>query len=377
MEKINEMGMSELVDTSIMQPQINFDFQARGFSKEREEDILVMKYENNEADAKNILIKGRNFKRLKQYCKETGNEEVNFKDCIEEVFDANYNTSKKYIQAYEVLIDIEKKVPRGTFEKILKLGVHKISYLYKIPEEPRLRMIEEAPLDKLNMYQVKDLSNEVKKTGDYSEKLVEEIRKKDEKIADSEQKQKQMQQEKEQKDNEIMELRAKIQELEQAKVSPVEKVEPEVIEKVVEVEKVVEKEVIPDYIQDELEKLRKDNKFLEEDNSRKTNFINKQSKELIDKQKAFDELKMNEEQSGTYVAPNFVNVGILLSTMDTFIKSVAGYSYLDKQYDEISNESRRAIFDGIISIRKWCDEMEKTLNTIHINSDTIIIESED
>ena len=60
-----------------------------------------------------------------------------------------------------------------------------------------------------------------------------------------------------------------------------------------------------------------------------------------------------------------------------FIKSVAGYSYLDKQYDEISNESRKAIFDGIISIRKWCDEMEKTLNTIHINSDTIIIESED
>lgn len=370
MEENNEMALAEFIDTSILQPTLDFDFQARGFSKEIEDDILVMRCENNEADANNILVKGRNFKRVKEYCKSTNNEDVNFEECMEKVFNTKAATSKKYIMAYDTLMDIKKKVSRETFEKILQLGIHKISYFAaKIPENTKIKMLEDAPLQELNVEQTRQLTNEVKKTGEYNETLLDKIRQNDEKIKKSEEQQKQLQQEKEQKDQEIAELKARLQKMEEEKTQPVESSEPEVVEKV------VEKEVIPDEIQEELKTLKQLVKEKNEIPEHIKNELFSLREQVAEKDALLNDAKDTIETMATATNSKFgtqrVDWNLLGDIVSHFLGGASEYSYMETVYKEETSQKKNYIKSQVDRVEKWVLQMKQMMNESLMIGNTI------
>ena len=287
-------------------------------------------------------------------------------------------TAKRILNLYEMqqkFPDLKLYSQNGEEKTLFDLGTHKISSIKALPEDIQEKVLTSAPLIDMNTKQVEKLAKKIKETGDYSEELIEEIREKDKKIADSEQKQKQLQQEKEQKEIEIAELKAKIQELEQIKVQPVEKVEPEVVEKIVEVEKVVEKEVIPNSIKEELEMLRNENKVLIKDNKDKASFIEGQNNTIIEQRQKINNLKIDDSIPEDSLPA--MKLGSLLSFIDCFLRDTSGFTLLKGQFSEMSNKSKQTLLNSIGRIEDWCILMKQAVNDDkEMLGNNIIIESE-
>ena len=287
-------------------------------------------------------------------------------------------TAKRILNLYEMqqkFPDLKLYSQNGEEKTLFDLGTHKISSIKALPEDIQEKVLTSAPLIDMNTKQVEKLAKKIKETGDYSEELIEEIREKDKKIADSEQKQKQLQQEKEQKEIEIAELKAKIQDLEQIKVQPVEKVEPEVVEKIVEVEKVVEKEVIPNSIKEELEMLRNENKVLIKDNKDKASFIEGQNNTIIEQRQKINNLKIDDSIPEDSLPA--MKLGSLLSFIDCFLRDTSGFTLLKGQFSEMSNKSKQTLLNSIGRIEDWCILMKQAVNDDkEMLGNNIIIESE-
>lgn len=287
-------------------------------------------------------------------------------------------TAKRILNLYEMqqkFPDLKLYSQNGEEKTLFDLGTHKISSIKALPEDIQEKVLTSAPLIDMNTKQVEKLAKKIKETGNYSEELIEEIREKDKKIADSEQKQKQLQQEKEQKEIEIAELKAKIQELEQIKVQPVEKVEPEVVEKIVEVEKVVEKEVIPNSIKEELEMLRNENKVLIKDNKDKASFIEGQNNTIIEQRQKINNLKIDDSIPEDSLPA--MKLGSLLSFIDCFLRDTSGFTLLKGQFSEMSNKSKQTLLNSIGRIEDWCILMKQAVNDDkEMLGNNIIIESE-
>lgn len=287
-------------------------------------------------------------------------------------------TAKRILNLYEMqqkFPDLKLYSQNGEEKTLFDLGTHKISSIKALPEDIQEKVLTSAPLIDMNTKQVEKLAKKIKETGDYSEELIEEIREKDKKIADSEQKQKQLQQEKEQKEIEIAELKVKIQELEQIKVQPVEKVEPEVVEKIVEVEKVVEKEVIPNSIKEELEMLRNENKVLIKDNKDKASFIEGQNNTIIEQRQKINNLKIDDSIPEDSLPA--MKLGSLLSFIDCFLRDTSGFTLLKGQFSEMSNKSKQTLLNSIGRIEDWCILMKQAVNDDkEMLGNNIIIESE-
>lgn len=294
------------------------------------------------------------------------------------------STAKRILKCYEEYHNRPNKVlydKNGNERGFFELGAHKIRAISSLPERIKEQVYEDsANIFDLNVKQVDALVRKAKETGDYSEELVEEIRKKDEKIANSEQQQKQLQQEKEQKDNEIAELKAKIQELEQIKVQPVEKVEPEIVEKIVEVEKVVEKEVIPEKLKAELEtykKLAQENKnnipdyVLDElDTLRKT--VSEQDEKLKDAKRTVEAIAT--QQNSKFGTQN-IDWSLLGNVVNSFLSKSSEYTYMKEAFSNESGKNKSFVKSQVDRIENWVVDMKRMMNVDLTIGNAIYIEN--
>ena len=280
------------------------------------------------------------------------------------------STAKRILKCYEEYHNRPNKVlydKNGNERGFFELGAHKIRAISSLPERIKEQVYEDsANIFDLNVKQVDALVRKAKETGDYSEELVEEIRKKDEKIANSEQQQKQLQQEKEQKDNEIAELKAKIQELEQIKVQPVGKVEPEIVEKIVEVEKVVEKEVIPERVQEELKTLKQLVKEKNEIPEHIKNELFSLRQQIAEKDSLLNDAKNTVEAIATATNSKFgtqkVDWNLLGDIISHFLGGASEYTYMGNVYKEESSNKKEYIKTQVNKIEQWLLQMKQMMN---------------
>lgn len=282
-------------------------------------------------------------------------------------------TARKYMQAYDSFKRAELYCPEQLSD-IENIGVHKLSYMNKLSDEQFTDIMKSKAATKINVDQFRQLTNKVKEKGEYSEDLLNEIRQKDDKIKTKEAETIQLQQEKEQKDQEIAELKAKLQKMEEEKVQPVGNSEPEVVEKIVEVEKVVEKEVIPDEIQEELEDLRLQKKMLEKDNEDKASFIEEQNGKILEQRQKISSLQINDTVPDDKLPE--MQLASLLKFIDTFLRDTSGYTLLKGKYDDISVKSKNILMQSISRVEDWCLLMKQAVNNDHYNvGNNIIIEN--
>ena len=364
MEEVNEMVSTSQIADNL--PRINFDY-----SRFDEETIDVMQ------DAENIMqvtgsntkfIWGQQLNRVREQLANKSYQETNFREWFTAL-----NLKKGFV--YDTISYYNARVHAVDTQKILTLSDSKISAIGKLTEEQQKEVLGKAPLENMSVNEVRKLVTEVKETGEYSEELLNEIRQKDDKIKTKEAETKQLQQEKEQKDQEIAELRSKLKELEETKVQPVAQPEPQVVEKIVEVEKVVEKEVVPKEIEEELKALKIENDALIKDNKDKASFIEGQNSTIIEQRQKIDNLKIDDSIPEDTIPA--MKLGSLLSFIDCFLRDTSGFTLLKGQFSEISDKSKQTLLNSIDRVEDWCLLMKQAIsNDKNMLGNNIIIESE-
>lgn len=366
MEEVNEMALTSQIADNL--PRIDFDY-----SQYDEETVNVMQ------DAENIMqVSGANVKMIWGEQLNRVREQLVTKNsydgkCFEDWFIA-LNLRKNFV--YDTISYYKARVVGANSCLLDGLSDSKISAIGKLPENLQKDVLEKAPIKDMTVDDVRTLTRQVKKTGEYNEDLLNEIRQKDDKIKTKEAETKQLQQEKEQKNQEIAELKAKLQKMEEEKVQSVAQVEPEVVEKIVEVEKVVEKEVIPDEIQEELKELRAEKKRLEQETAEKTEYIKQQDEKLQEKEDSLNNLKINKNTNQTENL-NVIDIGILFTIIKDFLTRASSYTLLKGQYEDIPPKTKKTLEDAIKSVEDWCILMEQAVNSDFQNvGNNIIIESE-
>lgn len=327
-EETNEMSLTELINETLQ--KTTFDY---GDVTPEDRDTLVrIKLRKGVIIHNTIVEIGGDLKVAQKIYSKKGNGK--FTKWVEEEYGMSYVMAKKYISAYDVLVQngSEKLLNPGLTTILQQLGVHKLSSLAKLPIEQQKQVIENAPLEDMNKRQVEELTKAVKEAEEYSDELIEEIRKKDKKINDSIELQ-------EMKDKEIESLKAKVQELESKKEQSIEP-------KVVEVEKIIEKEVIPDYIQNELDRLRE---------------------EVADKDDRLKSAKETMEAIVTQQNSKFgtqeIDWGSLATVVNHFLKSAGEFTYLKEAFKETSGQGKSYVKTQVERIEKWVIEMKKMMNT--------------
>lgn len=347
MEEVNEMALSDIVTGSLIGEDYNL--QDKGFSQDEAKEIDEMRMQNRIADINNISIKGKNLKRLREIC--VGKPVGTFEECLQEYWNMKLRTAQQYERAYNFLLEVENiddaRVRAEIKEKIDDIGVRKMNSLYGIPEELRKEVLQNAPIEKMGYRDVAKLSSTVKEKGEYNEDLLNEIKQKDDKIKTTEAKTKQLQQEKEQKDQEIAELKAKLQKMEEEKVQPVGSSEPEVVEKIVEVEKVVEKEVVPDYINQEIEQ--------------KEELIEKLTNQVEGLNDALSLFK-NQEKLVKEEAFKDNDWDKLCSEIGNFVRKSAQYTFLETDYINLDSMYQKRVLNSLNKIENWLLKMKQITN---------------
>lgn len=255
-------------------------------------------------------------------------------------------TARKYMQAYDSFKRAELYCPEQLSD-IENIGVHKLSYMNKLSDEQFTDIMKSKAATKINVDQFRQLTNKVKETGEYSEDLLNEIRQKDDKIKTKEAETIQLQQEKEQKDQEIAELKAKLQKIEEEKIQPVGNSEPEVVEKIVEVEKVVEKEVVPDYINQEIEQ--------------KEELIEKLTNQVEGLNDALSLFK-NQEKLVKEEAFKDNDWDKLCSEIGNFVRKSAQYTFLETDYINLDSMYQKRVLNSLNKIENWLLKMKQITN---------------
>ena len=140
-------------------------------------------------------------------------------------------------------------------------------------------------------------------------------------------------------------------------------------------EKVVEKEVIPNSIKEELEMLRNENKVLIKDNKDKASFIEGQNNTIIEQRQKINNLKIDDSIPEDSLPA--MKLGSLLSFIDCFLRDTSGFTLLKGQFSEMSNKSKQTLLNSIGRIEDWCILMKQAVNDDkEMLGNNIIIESE-
>lgn len=366
MEEVNDIALTSQIADNL--PRINFDY-----SQYDEETVNVMQ------DAENIMqVSGANVKMIWGEQLSRVREQLVTKNsydgkCFEKWFTA-LNLRKNFV--YDTISYYKTRVGCANTSLLDGLSDSKISAIGKLPENLQQDVLKNAPIKEMTARDVRTLTRQVNKSGEYSPDLIEQIKQKDQKIKTTEEQQQKLQQEKEQKDREIADLKAKLKDLEETKVQPVAQTEPEVVEKIVEVEKVVEKEVIPNEIQEELEALRNENKVLMKDNKDKASFIEGQNNTIIEQRQRISSLKIDDSVPEDTIPA--MKLGSLLSFIDSFLRDTSGFTLLKGQFSSMSNKSKETLLNSINRIEDWCLLMKQAVNNDkNMVGNNIIIESEE
>lgn len=272
-----------------------------------------------------------------------------YQNYVKVCLELSISTAKRILKCYEEVYNHPDKVlydNNGNEKKILDLGAHKVRAISSLPEDIKEEIYDNAaPLFDMNVKEVNNLVKQVKESGEYSPDLIEQVKQKDDKIKTTEAKTEQLQKEKEQKDQEIAELKAKLQKMEEEKAQPVENSEPEVVEKIIEVEKVVEKEVIPDYVQNELDRLRE---------------------EVADKDSRLKSAKNTLEAIATQQNSKLGNDSIdwepLGANVKYFLNGVGEFAYMAEAYKNESNSNKKYIQTQVDKVEKWIIQMKQMMN---------------
>lgn len=274
-----------------------------------------------------------------------------YQNYVKVCLELSISTAKRILKCYEEVYNHPDKVlydNNGNEKKILDLGAHKVRAISSLPEDIKEEIYDNAaPLFDMNVKEVNNLVKQVKESGEYSPDLIEQVKQKDDKIKTTEAKTKQLQQEKEQKDQEIAELKAKLQKMEEEKVQPVGSSEPEVVEKIVEVEKVVEKEVVPDYINQEIEQ--------------KEELIEKLTNQVEGLNDALSLFK-NQEKLVKEEAFKDNDWDKLCSEIGNFVRKSAQYTFLETDYINLDSMYQKRVLNSLNKIENWLLKMKQITN---------------
>ena len=100
MENINETALTELVDETVGLQESTFDYS--DVSEEEKSELQNMKLEKNVVTHTVIVITGRHLKRAQEIYSKNGTGK--YKKWVEEEYGMNFSTAKRYLQAYNVLL---------------------------------------------------------------------------------------------------------------------------------------------------------------------------------------------------------------------------------------------------------------------------------
>ncbi len=348
MDNVNDMALTKLVEETI---EIGSSFDYSDVSQDDEKKLIKIKLRKRLIVEWTILEIGGDLVDAQDIYSHYGNGK--FKAWVEEEYDMRFSTARKYIQAYKVLSERKSDNLLYNDDNIETLGVHKLSSLYKLGSEQRKDIITNAPLHDMTVQQVDELTKKVKEAEEYSDELVEEIRKKDQKIREN-------RDSVEQKDKEIQELKSKIQELESGNVQPVAEVQEKIVEKV------VEKEVIPKEIQEELKALKQLVKERKEIPEHILNELSSLRTEVAKKDELLNEAKSTVEAIATQTNSKFgvqdVDWNSLGNIVSHFLGGASEFSYMKDAYKQESAQKKQYINSQVNKIEKWVLQMKDMMN---------------
>ena len=361
-QEINENALIEYISEEIEESK--FDYS--DVTEEEKEKLLEIRMRKGAIIQDFIITIGKDLSEAQKIYSKNGSGK--FTKWIEQEYGIKRTTAFNYIKAYEVLSNCSLK---GTIDtnNLEKLGVKKLASLSKLSDEQQKEVIENAPLEELNVKQVEELTKQIKDEQEYSEELVEEIKKKDEKIREKTKQQEEQQQT-------IKELQQKIQELESREVQPVAQDEPQIIEKV------VEKEVVPEKVKAELEtykKLAQENQnnipdyVLDElDTLRKT--VTEQNEQLKDAKRTVEAIAT--QQNSKFGTQN-IDWSLLGNVVNNFLSKASEYTYMKEAFKVESGKSKNFVKTQVDRIEKWVIEMKQMMNESVIIGNTIYVENEE
>lgn len=362
MKEINENALIENITEEIQESK--FDYS--DVTEEEKEKLLEIKMRKGVIIQGFIITIGKDLLEAQKIYSKNGNGK--FSKWVEEEYGIARTSAFNYIKAYEVWNNCSLE---GTIkiDKLEKLGVKKLASLSKLSEDQQKEVIENAPLEELNVKQVEELTKKVKEEQEYSEELVEELKKKDEKIREKTEQE-------EQQDKIIQELYKQIEELENAKI------ESEAEEKIVEVEKVIEKEVIPEYIKTQLETYKK---LAQEKQGEIPEHILEELESLRKIVAEKDEQIENDERTIRDILDNRDKVfgrdltdwNELGQAIHRFLECASKFTYLKEEYKKTGATTKHYIITAVDKLEKWLIAMKKVMNKSLMIGNAIYIENEE
>lgn len=356
--EINENALIEHITEEIEEN----DFDYSDVTDEEKEKLLEIKMRKGIIVQGFINAVGKDLSEAQKIYSKNGNGK--FSKWVEEEYGISRTTAFNYLKAYEVWNNCSLE---GTIDitKLEKIGVKKLASLSKLSEEQQKDVIENAPLEELNVKQVEELTKQVKIEQEYSEELVEELKKKDEKIREKTELQKQQ-------DNQIKELQQKIEELENIEIE----------EKIVEVEKVIEKEVVPEHIKVELEtykKLAKEN--MEEIPDYILDEIDSLRKTVQEKEELLENAERTVEaviqKRDIIFGRDSTDWNELGKAIYRFLECASKYTYLNEAYKKVGGVTKHYVITAVDKLEKWLISMKKLMNKELMIGNYIIVENEE
>ena len=359
MDDVNEVSLTELVTETLQ--ETTFDYS--DVNEEEKEKLIRIKLRKGAVIHNTIVEIGGDLKEAQRIYSHCGTGK--FEKWVVEEYNMAPQTARKYIRAYDVLAQNGSAYIRTLAsgnDNLQTLGIEKLSSLSKLNPDQQKQVIENAPLNEMNKKQVDELIKKVKEAEEYSDELVEEIRKKDQKIREN-------RDSVEQKDKEIQELKSKIQELESGNMQPVAKVQEKIVEKV------VEKEVVPAGVLQELDtykKLAKENmdkipEYIQDELSELRKVVIEKSELLEDAKKTVGEIA---KQSNSKFGTQNVDWGLLGNVINNFLSSAGEYSYMKETFKIESGQTKSYVKTQVEKIEKWVLSMKEMMNENLMIGDT-------
>lgn len=279
-------------------------------------EILILK----DQTAQNIIEIGKRLVEVKENL-----EHGEFLNWLENRVDFGVRTAQNFMKVATVFPNTQP---------VSHLGTRKLLALAGLDEEERHEVMQEKNIETMTTRELeqavkekKEIKKQLEAEQEYSEELQEAIK---------------------QKDNQINDLKSK---LEQTKIPKKEIVEKEVI-----------KEVVPESIQSQVEQLEKEKKELfEKLEEAKSTIV------TLNNQK-------NNEKYGKYYDYRFDE---LSSEMANFLRNASKYTYMEKEYSELSTSKKTLLKNGIKKVEAWVLNMKKAMNETLMIGNDIYIEGED
>ncbi len=335
-------------DVSYLIPKIDFDFDQ--YDEETAEIVRDATSTMCGVDVAKTYIWGEQLLKVKNAL--ARHKYGNFAEWYEK-FGLKQRRVYDLIHFYEVILKFSKE-----YGFVKELPFRMIADIGRIPAEKQEEYIKNAPLQEMTVRENAELIKQIKGEKEYSKELIEEIRKKDQKIRES-------RESVEQKDKEIAELKNKIQEIKSGNVQPVAEVKTEIIEK----------EVVPESVQQELKTLRELAKEKNEVPEHILNELSSLRQQLADKEALLNDAKDTVEAIATQTNSKFgtqdVDWNSLGDIVSHFLGGASEYSYMEQAYKGETNKKKEYVKSQVKRIEKWVLQMKQMMNEAPMIGDVI------